>query len=135
MALLSGTNLVLALLIKALASKIDETRRQDVNLALLKRQAEQNMTQLDKLDKIKMGASERTQGDAEVIAKLEDLRKKLEESERAKAAASKDVDAMKAQAASLGKEYDRLLAENDTLKAKLAKHDNSFAPKGTKKDE
>lgn len=133
LALLSGTILVLSLLIKALATKIDEAKRLDVNLQLLKRQAESN---IKTMDTIKSSVSERGQEEKELVGKLEALQKMLEEADRGKVQAVTDLTALKAQSAGLAKEYDRLLAELDETRAKLEKADPSqLGRRGSKKDE
>ncbi|CAI5989576.1 unnamed protein product [Closterium sp. NIES-64] len=140
---LGGYGLLLGLVIGQLAGSIREGEVAALSIATLKKQAQGLQDEYMRLANERSGergveeeAVKKARGLKDSIARLEkDIRHKEEEVETWQGrtrAAETNVAAIRKQTEGLQLEYDRLLDENESLRAQLAVFDRKFASKSKK---
>lgn len=123
---LGVSNLALLFLNRSLANEQQISDKAELNLTVLQKQAKgltkEYMRATQAADSPASGDS--GNGESDERRKLQDA---LEAAQAAAKTATANEAAVKEQAKGLNREYDRLLAENDELKRRLARFDGQFA--------
>ncbi|KAK9809219.1 hypothetical protein WJX72_011554 [[Myrmecia] bisecta] len=147
-AVLTGSTLLMLFLLRKLGGVLAERESLKVSQQALLKQVQGLHIEYNRLTKEHDGSAARPAVDAEVAklkASLEAQKKekqqieaKLEEAQAIRKTAVANAEALKSQSKGLENEYDRLLADYDKLKSRLAQVDpasGSVARPGIKKDE
>ncbi|WIA15997.1 hypothetical protein OEZ85_012733 [Tetradesmus obliquus] len=128
---LGVANLALLFLNRALAYEQQAAQKAELNLSVLQKQAKGMQSEYLRATSKDDSSSGSQRGDKAEVSKLISDKARVQEAlevaqAEAKSAAS-NAAALKAQSQGLEREYDRLLAENDNLKRRLARFDAGFS--------
>lgn len=128
---LGVANLALLFLNRALAYEQQAAQKAELNLSVLQKQAKGMQSEYLRATSKDDSSSGNQRGDKSEVSKLISDKARVQEALEAAQAegksAASNAAALKAQSQGLEREYDRLLAENDNLKRRLARFDAGFS--------